>query len=290
MAERQVVFYACRDVASKPPFDALAAVRPIETLADADWRVADGLSDIAVLVDKLGSATLPTRLRLLRIRSDVPFLLSSARKLTPVQVAKNQAITEFTWAMLWPDNFLAAVSSRDAPAHKRLGTYFHETSGQETRIVNLFQPDIIAKLKELQENGLRRVQVKLHNSEAVQLEQDNAAKGFHNILKANRESDAATIGIDLSVGHSGAKAKLKSAIGKSAVHVATDYIDAIESMHVRGYDKNGNVRELNMKQERIRWPIDDHEGDSAKIYKEIMRARKEVEKDIKSLKRAAMGH
>lgn len=290
MAERQVVFYACRDIEGKPAFDPVAALEPINELEDDDWRVPDGDSDLAVIVDKIGSKTTPSRLRLLRIRSDAPSKLTALRELTPVEVAENEAITEFTWAMLWPDGFLAGVSSRDAPPHKRLATYFRETSGQETHIVNLFQPDILDKLKELREHGLRRVQLKLSNSEAKQLEEDEGAKGFHNILKANRASKAATIGIDLSVGRSGAKAILSNKIGKSAVVVAEDFIDGVESMHIRGYDKNGTVRELNMKQERIRWSIDDGEGVAKAVYKEIRRARKEVEGDIKSLKRAALGN
>ena len=290
MAERQVVFYRCLDVDGKPPFDPLEAITPINDLDDHDWRIPDGASDIAVIVDKPGSATAPSRLRLLRIREDAPFLLSSARKLTPLQVAENEAITEFTWALLWPDGYLGAVSSRDAPAHKRLGRYFSDTSGQQTHIVNLFQPDILDKLKELCDNGLRRVNLKLASAHAGALEADNAVKGFSSILRANRESSAATIGIDLSVGRAGAAARLKRSIGQGTLQVATEYIDALESMHVRGYDSKGQLRELNMKQERIRWPINDHDGTANKVYKEIRLARKAVEEDIGGLQRAALGH
>ncbi len=291
MAERQVVFYKCQDVNRKPAFSRLAAVSGINALGDEEWRVPDGLSQLAVIVDQPGTASRPTHLRLLRIRADRPFKLSAARKLSPVEVAANEDITEFTWAVIWKDNYLAAISSRDAPAHKRLATYFHETSAQETHIVNLFQPDIVEKLHELRQHGLRKVLVKIHRSEARQIERDQRVKGFKNIMKAGRATGAATIGIELGVGRSGASAILGSELGRSTENLATHYIDAVESMYVRGYDRNGEVRELNMKAERIRGAIDIGNATSdSDVYREIRAVRRQVEADIRSLDHAARGN
>jgi hypothetical protein len=291
MAERQVVFYACQDVAKKSAFDRLVAASGINALEDEDWRIPDGLSQLAVIVDQAGSETKPTHLRLLRIRADRPVKLSAARKLSPVEVAANEDIAEFTWAVLWKDNYLAAVSSRDAPSHKRLATYFRATSEQETHIVNLFQPDIVEKLHELRQHGLRKVLVKIHRSEARQIELDQRVKGFKNILKAGRATGAATIGIELGVGRSGPAAVLNAVLGKSTENLASHYIDAVESMYVRGYDESGAVRELNMKAERIRGAIEIGSTTSDDdVYKGIKAVRKAVEEEIKSLNRAARGN
>jgi hypothetical protein len=115
VAERQVVFYECQNVPEQTSFDRLAAVEDINALEDEDWQVPDDESDLAVIVDDPGTSTKPSLLRLLRIRSDRPFKLSAARQLTPVEVAANEAITEFTWVVIWKDHFAAGVSSRDAP-------------------------------------------------------------------------------------------------------------------------------------------------------------------------------
>ena len=250
----------------------------------------DGLSTLAVIVDDVGSATKPSLMRLLRIRPDRPFKLSEGRKLTRVEIATTEAITEFTWLVLWKDNYLAGVSSRDAPSHKKLATYFEATSGEVTHIVNLFQPDVLAKLQELREHGLRKVQFTISRGEAAQLEADEQARGFKNLLKAARATEAVSIGIELGVGSSGAKATLDQMIGKSTQHVAANYIDGLGSMHVKGYDKKGDIRELNLRQERIKSPIVVEDSDTdAMVYKKIKEARKAVVADIKSLGHAARG-
>ena len=103
MADRTVVFYECQDIEHIPPFDRLDAVSGINGLPDNAWRVSDADSHLAAIIDAEGSATEPTCLRFLRIRPDRPFALSAARQLAPVAVANNESITEFTWAVLWPD-------------------------------------------------------------------------------------------------------------------------------------------------------------------------------------------
>jgi hypothetical protein len=245
-----------------------------------------------VIVDDAGTASKATHLRLLRIRGDRPVKLSAARKLSPVEVAENEDIAEFTWAVIWKDNYMAAVSSRDAPAHKRLATYFRATSEQEVHIVNLFQPDIIERFQELRQHGLRKVLLKVARSEARQIEADQKVKGFRHIFKATRATGAATIGIELGVGRSGGSAAVLGAeLSAGAERLATDYIDAVESMYVRGFDKNGDVRELNMKAERIRGPIEiTSQTTDDDVYREIKIIRKAVEDEIQSLNRAARGN
>ncbi len=289
MAERQVVFYECQDIEKQPDFDRLTAVGGINDLADTDWRVLDDESDLGVIVDKRGSSTSPTHLRFLRIRPDAPFKLSAARQLKPVEVAEDESITEFTWAVLWPDNFLAAVSSRDAPGHKKLSLYFHETSGEETHIVNLFRPDVVQRLKVLQKNGLRNVQVKVQTSHLQQIEADRGTRGFKQFWNAGKGTEAATIGIELSVGRSGPDATLNDALGLSAVALA-EHVDLVESMHVSGRDKHGEIETINMKHERIGGQIEIASSTSnAAVYRAIERVRTTVEKDAGKLDNAARG-
>jgi hypothetical protein len=289
MAERQVAFYECQDVQNRAPFDRRMAVAGINGLSDAAWRVVDGDSDLAVIVDAAGTSSQPTHIRLLRIRPDRPFKLSAARQLTPVEVAENESITEFTWAVLWPDNFLAAVSSRDAPGHKKLGVYFRETSRQATHIVNLFQPDVVQKLKELRTHGLRQLQVKVQTSHLQQIEADGAIKGWAALFKAGKGTDAGTIGIELSVGRAGPDATLDRDLGAGAEQLS-EYVDYLESMSVKGRDAHGEIQTINMKHERITSPIEIDGGTSNDaVYRAVQRARTVVEQDIEGLDRAARG-
>jgi hypothetical protein len=289
MAERQVVFYECQDIDKRPPFDRLKAVAGINDLDDEDWRVPDGDFDLGVIVDRKGGSTQPTQLRLLRIRPDAPYMLSAARQLTRVEVADDENITEFTSVVLWPDSFMAAISSRDAPGHKRLSLYFNVTSDQDTHIVNLFRPDVAQRLKVLREHGLRSVQIKVQTSHLQQIEADKDTKGFGQFWKAGKGTDAATIGIELTVGRSGLDATLNNALGLSAEALA-EHIDLLESMHVKGRDQHGEIEEINMKHERIGVAVDiEASASNDAVYRSIERARKTAEKDAGKLEKAARG-
>lgn len=289
MAERQVVFYECQDVPQRQAFDRLKAVAGINGLSDADWRVPDRESDLGVLVDRQGTASSASHLRFLRIRPDAPFKLSAARELQPIEVAENESITEFTWAVLWPDKFLAAVSSRDAPGHKKLSSYFYGTSGEQVHIVSLFRPDVVQRLKELREGGLRSVQVKIQTSHIQQIEADERTRGFWQFWRAGRGTDAATIGVELTVGRSGPDATLNHGLGLS-VEALAEHVDLLESMHVSGLDRDGERETINMKHERVGGPIDITSATSNQaVYRAIERARRAVEEDSGPLEQAARG-
>ncbi len=154
MAERKVVFYECQDIEGSPAFNRLGAAGIINSLDDGEWKVDDydGASQFGVIVDQVGTKGKPTQLRFLRIREDAPFVLSAARKLTPVQVEEDERISEFTHVVIWPDGFMGAIGSRDAPSHKRLSLYFDVATDEYTCIVNLFDPDALKRLHELVKN------------------------------------------------------------------------------------------------------------------------------------------
>jgi hypothetical protein len=292
MAERKVVFYACEDIEKQPPFDCDAAVEGINALEDAQWRVSDiGLaSDLAVIVDQPSTATKPAHLRFLRIREETPFKLSAARELTPVEIAANEAITEFTWVVIWPDHYLAGINAPDAPGHKKLARYFSATSGEQTHIVNLLQPDVIKRLKELRRRGhLRKLQVSIRMSELEKIAAQTELPGFKSIIAAGRDADAVTLDISLSVGRGRPEARLSDGVAQSAEELAA-MVDALESMHVAGLDAEGERREINLKQERIGGVIQiEASTTNAQIYRAIERTRKAIEQDIGSLNNAARG-
>jgi hypothetical protein len=289
MAERQIVFYECQDFPEADPFDLATALTDLNSLEDAEWRQIDGDDQLAVIVDREAKGKKPAHLRLLRIRPDAPYRLTATRKLSPVEIEEDENITEFTWAAIWPDGFMGAVSSRDAPNHKKLSDYFFATSEQATHIVNLFRPDMVERLKELTDNGLRQVQVKVRTSQFQQKEFDEKRTGFRQFWRAGDGTDAATIGIDLSVGRSGPDAILAKEIGSGVTYLA-EHIEAVESLHVKGYNDNGEIETINLKQERLKQPIEITPATTNKdVYANIRRARRDLEKEIGALGNATRG-
>ena len=291
MAERQVVFFACEDIEKQVPFDCNAALEGLNKLKDADWRVADpGLSsDLAVIVDQEPKApSKPAHLRFLRIRDDAPFKLSAARKLTPVEVAANEAITEFTWAVLWPDKYLGGINMPQAPALKKLDRYFGATNSQQTHIVNLLRPDVIERLKEMRKYGkLRKLQVSVRMSELEKAAAHSALPGFGSLIAAGKTAEALNVDVTFSVGRSKAEASLNDGTAQAAEELAA-VVDALESMNVTGYDKEGEKQEINLKRERIGGPIQIEASTSdTQLYRAIERTRQEIEKEIGSLDKAA---
>ena len=291
MPERKVVFYECQSYEDSEPFDRVAALEEIVELDDDDWRVYDydGKSQFGVLVDQVGSAKKPSYLRFLRIRDDAPYVLSAARELTPLQVKKDERISEFTHMVLWPDGFMGAISSREAPSHKRLALYFDIAADEYTHIVNLFDPDAIKRLRDIAKNGeMRNIKVKLQSSQLTQIESDQKVRGFGNLLKAGKGTDAVTIGLEVGIGHA-RTASLDPELAAGAVELA-EMGDQLESMVVKGRDKDGEIQKINMKRERITAELDVPEGaGNTPIYAAIRKARKEVEKKIGGLDRAARG-
>jgi hypothetical protein len=288
LAERKVVFYECQHVEDRPDFDCRAAVANINDLEDDDWRVPDGGSHFAVIVDRKRSE--PYKLRLLRIRPDVPFLLNAARELSPAEIARNHSFTEFTWAMIWDDGIMGAVSSRDAPSHKRLSYYFERTSGQVTYVVNLFRPDLAQRLRDMKSRGLRAVQLKVRTSELEQARLDENISGFRQLLNAGKDTEAATIGIELSVGRARNNVALNDDLGLGAEELA-EQIDFLESMHVKGFGPDGQVESINVKQERLTVPIEIAGGGqtNAEVYELIEHARQKMEGEIGDFDNAARG-
>ena len=155
--------------------------------------------------------------------------------------------------------------------------------------MNLFRPDVVQRLKVLRENGLRSVQVKVQTSHLQQIEADDNTKGFGQFWRAGKGTDAATIGIELTVGRSGPDAMLNNVLGLSTEALA-EHIDLLESMHVKGREQHGEIEKINMKHERVGVAINiEASVSNDAIYRAIERARKTVEKEAGKLEKAARG-
>jgi hypothetical protein len=289
MPDRTVVFYECQDIENRDPFDRVAAVSGINNLSDKDWRVPhySGDGELAVIVDQVGDGRTTSHLRFLRIRPDAPFILSAARELSPVEVEQDERISEFTHLVIFPDGFMGAITSRDAPQHKWLGYYFQQACDQDTHIVNLYRSDVVQRLKQLKKGGLSAVSVKVRTSEIEQIANDEQAKGFKQILNAGKGTAAVTIGVQLSVGRH--NTHLSDGIAAEAVHLGEN-ADMLEQMIVRGKDEDGVRDTINMKAERVAWGVEiEAAAEDGVYYSAIRRARREAQQATGALNQAARG-
>lgn len=277
MLDRKIVFYGLLDVPGKNAFDRLAAVKSLHKLPDKKWAVEENGIKMGVIVDDVGTKKRPTRLRFLRIRDDLPFALSPTRQTLPVAVQKGHQITEFTHVVIWPDNYMAAISSREAPNVKYLSSYFLDTSGEECMVINLYKHDTLDILKGMVKRGLKSAKVVVQESEARNLEKINKLSGFRPLLAAGRASQAARIEIKLTVGRYRDRT-LSNQYGKETLALA-EQGDLLESLVVTGKDSRGKPVELNLKKQRIHRPIQySRDSQSTPIYGRIENARTYVEK------------
>lgn len=284
-----MVFYKCLDVPKKPKFNRVSAAGSINGLGDKDWRQPHAASgdELAVLVDKPGTNNSPSEMRFLRIRADVPFVLSQARKLTPVQVGKNDSISEYTHVVLYSDGFMGAVTSRDAPQHKWLADYLLSAVTERTTIVNIYRPDVVQRLKQLKKHGLTNVTFKVQTSTAVQKSFINKLSGFKPFLKDAKKTDAVSIGIELTTSRT--SGHLSDAIASEAVDLA-QMSAQLERMVITGKDGKGGRETINMKHERVNRVMDvPATANDAAYYNAIRTAREEIEDVMGPLSKAAVG-
>ncbi|MDO8211011.1 hypothetical protein [Conexibacter sp. CPCC 206217] len=275
MLARRIVFYAVEDLDPETPFDIEAALDPINDLEERVWVVSDHGLLMAVIVDEIGEGDEPSCFRFLRIRDDRPYIIGPDREPELVEIEQDYRVTDFTYAMLWPDGFLGAISSRDAPVIKYLSTYFSKTTRQRCRIENIYASDVVQRFKKLKKR-LTKATVKIGTAEAEQMEADEELKGFKAFFVAGRESEAVTVNVELSVDRKRDRFLHKS-VAAGVGRLAT-YGDLVDALVIVGEDAQGRRQELDMKRQRIfRRVLYEQTDTNDMMYARIASARREVE-------------
>lgn len=275
--KRRVVFYGVEDVDGRPEFDPVAALSPLGDLSDEDWTVHEHNTTMAVIVDHVGTKTSPSHLRFLRLRDDRPYQMGRDRQPRLIDLEEDSRVTEFTFVVIWPDGFAAALSSRDAPSIKYLSTYFARTSGQQCVIADLFSTDVVQRLRRLLKTGggLTKASVKVQTAVAQQIENDEQLRGFSSFWKSTRGFEAVTAEVTLSVDRKRDRF-LDPGVGAEIEHLVS-YGDLIDTMVVKGKDPAGHRDEINLKTERRSLHIAyDERSSVGEIYREIEQARRDL--------------
>ena len=147
---RRIVFQGWEGVTNMPPFDLAAASIAVKKLPTTSWAYIEPDFTTAVLIDDLGDQNSPTCLRLFRLRAgdDVPHKLDATRVLTPLQLAQNEAITDWSHVIIWPDGYAAYDSRRDAPSLSRRSMYLREMVLAHIRFFGYFDRSLIDRARD----------------------------------------------------------------------------------------------------------------------------------------------
>ncbi len=199
---RRIVFYGWEDIEGLPQFEREASARAVGRLQGADWAVVDDDFVTAVLVDHVGSANEPTCLRCFRLRSgdDVPHVMRRGRVPAPLALEQDEAVTDWTHVVIWPDNRAAHDSRRDAPSLSRLARYLRETTACHVRFFPLYDRTLVDQLQAL--DDIKAVEIQMQVPRAEQLAE--AARGglFGGLITVGQEAEALVVTAKVSVGRS----------------------------------------------------------------------------------------
>jgi hypothetical protein len=200
--QRRVVFYGWENIDGMPVFERVRAAQAVNALRGRAWAFVEADFTTAVLVDRPGTATDPTYIRCFRLRSgdEVPHILSSARVPTPLQLQRDESVTDWTHVVIWPDNYAAHDSRRDAPALSRLSGYLDDRANQRVRFFPLYDRSLIDQLEELDE--IKAVEIKMRLSQAGQLEEAQRGGLFGGLIDLGRRTEALSISTKISVAQS----------------------------------------------------------------------------------------
>jgi hypothetical protein len=199
---RRIVFYGWEDIEGMPSFERLPAVAAIRGLRGRAWSFVEDDFTTAAIVDRPGTSSAPTCLRFFRLRSgdELPHVVNARREATPLQLQRDESVTDWTHVVLWPDNYAAHDSRRDAPSMSRLRTYFSERANQSVRFYPLYDRSLIDQLEQL--DDIKAVEIKMQLSRAEELERAQRGGLFGGLIDVGEQADAAVITTKVSVGTS----------------------------------------------------------------------------------------
>jgi hypothetical protein len=225
---RRVVVYGWENVDDSPDFDRLDAATRLHNLEDVDWALDEPDGYVTgVVIDEPGTSTSPTCLRCFRLRSgdDLPHVLNARHEASPLQLEQNEAVTDWTHIVVWPDNFAAHDSRRDAPAMNRLQTYIREQADQRVRFFPLFDRSLIDQLEQLEE--IKALDIKFQLPRAEQVAAANQRGMLGGLISVGQQADAVTIQTRVSVGQSRTQflsQRLRGEVHELAEH-AEEFLD-----------------------------------------------------------------
>jgi hypothetical protein len=247
---RRIVVYGWEDHDGFPEFDRPRAGRSIEGLPDGAWALEedDGFVTGAV-IDRVGSRSAPTCLRFFRLRSgdDLPHVLNARHEASPLQLERNEAITDWTHVVIWPDHFAAHDSRRDAPSLARLATYFRERANQRVRFFPLYDRSLIDQLDSLDE--FKALDIKFQLSRAEQLEPADQAGMLGGLIAVGQDADAVTVETRVSVGQS--RAQRLSQRLRGEVHELAQHAEEILDKLVITGERDGRTVTIDVLRRRL---------------------------------------
>lgn len=187
---RKVYFFRLADYAEFHPL-LEDSIRYIDNLPfDDQGRYLATGNDDTVLALFVSSAKYPIKLQFGRIRrADLP-MVEDAGKITPLRIAQNAGIIDWSHIVIFEDGTVAAEFNKDAPRIARLGEYLSfKTRGllpSAPRFYPLFQRSVIEELENFECVTLLEIEALTTDAEAISEADPNLGAAFAACRKAGQ--------------------------------------------------------------------------------------------------------
>lgn len=258
MVARQLVFYRWSAPEAKPPFIYDQALTELDEKIQGDPEFAVVTKDdvtTAVRVVAAGSETDPAKVQLLALRSadNRPSQWKPGEPLGPLPLLDDQYPADVTHVMVWPDGIAAQDLHTNAPRLGRLSFYLRHQVSAYVSFEPLYQPDMIARLRQLQ-GQLRGVEISMTHPEY--LGTDRGA--FGTLIPAVFGSRAPSVGVHIGMGRRGPRDRFLDGGTEAAVfEIAESAHDQVDRLVVAGKNRaTGKTEHVNLLNERLHVKVD----------------------------------
>jgi hypothetical protein len=191
-------------------------------------------------------------------------------------------VTDWTHVVLWPDNFAAYDSRRDAPGLTRLQVYCHERANQRVRFFPLYDRSLIDQLDEL--DNIRALDIKFDLSRPEVIARADEQGMLGGLIGVGSQAAAATVETRVSVGHSRTR-ELSQRLRGEVHELAQNAEDILDKLVITG-QRGGETVSIDVLRRRL-----DHDvrvrrsrtlgnaPDSDVMYGAIINSRRVLDRD-----------
>ncbi|MEU2984934.1 hypothetical protein ABZ647_11090 [Micromonospora aurantiaca] len=253
MVDRKIIFYRWMPVNSRPAFVPHAVATALaKKIADDEYAAMLEGKEIttAVHVIAAGSATTPSRFRLLSLRSvdNRPLQWEPGADLAPLPLLDDQYPADVTYVTVWPDYYAAQDSYSDAPRLGRLAHFLIKKENAHVSFDPLYMPDVYERLHDIR-GQMRGVQMSLTRPEYM----DRTSGILRTFLPAIYGHSAPSVKVEVGMGKYTKRDQYFTPEADEAVfQIAESAHELVDRLIIRGRSRRTNRMEtLNMMTERL---------------------------------------
>ncbi|MGW5712261.1 hypothetical protein [Streptomyces olivaceus] len=252
MLKRRLIFHRWHSVNGRAKFTPHETAAELQAAIayDSDFSILDVDGTVtAVEVVDVGSADLPTNLRVLALRNpdDRPFKWDASGSVSPISLGDHEYPADVTHVSIWPDGICAHDFGKNVPRLSRLDQFLRRKLHHHVSFDALYREDMLEKLEALK-GQLRSVEVAL-----VQTDTRQDTGVFRTLFPAAFGNKVPSIRFTLGMGRYGPRNRyLDGETEEEVFELARQADDFVSNMIIRGRNgSTGDMETINLLQERL---------------------------------------